>query len=102
MTSRTPTSTNDLHRSRFTQSLGAQLERDRIERRIRRASVAILVLRQRAIEHRRRLGATSPYVLKTIADFEAEIEALDARLRDLTPERAPTAVQISSGSDESR
>jgi hypothetical protein len=69
-------------------TLGAELERDRLEHRVGRATVAIAVLRRMAGEHRRELGATPPHLGHAIADFEAQIEAMNARLRDLALEPA--------------
>jgi hypothetical protein len=69
-------------------TLGAELERDRLEHRVGRATVAIAVLRQIAGEHRRELGATPRHLGHAIADFEAQIEAMNARLRDLGSEPA--------------
>jgi hypothetical protein len=69
-----------------TRSLGAELERDRLELRVRRVTVAIAALRERASEQRRTLGAPSSHVRRTIADFDAQLEAMNARLRDLTPD----------------
>jgi hypothetical protein len=75
----------------FTHRLGAALERDRLERRIRRMMVAVGSLRQHASEHRRELG-TPRHVRQSIVDFEAQIEAMTARLRDLARERASTQI----------
>jgi hypothetical protein len=65
-----------------THTLGAALERDRLERRVGRMTVAIGVLRERESRgepgaHRRHLGAV-------IADFEAQIAAMKTRVRDLS------------------
>jgi hypothetical protein len=68
-------------------TLGEGLERDRLEHRVRRAAVAIAVLRGLAIEQRRELGATPKHVRQAIADFEFQIESMNARLLDLAPER---------------
>ena len=70
-----------LHRSSHT--LGAELERDRLARRVRRLTVAIGVLRQRESENRRQPSAPRRGLGQAIADFEAEIETMNARLRDL-------------------
>jgi hypothetical protein len=67
-----------------THSLGAELERDRLELRVRRVTIAVAALRER--EHRRELGAPPKHVRLAIADFEAQIEAMNARLRDLAPD----------------
>jgi hypothetical protein len=74
-------------------TLGAELERDRLERRVRRVTVAVAVLRERVAGHRPELDTPPRYLLRAIADFEAQIEALSARLRDLGRDRASTQVQ---------
>jgi hypothetical protein len=81
-------------------TLGAELERDRLNRRVSRTTVAIAALRQHASEHRRELGALPRPLRQAIADFEAQIEAMNARLRDLAPEGTSTQIQQRSGSDE--
>ena len=70
--------------------VGADLERDRLERRVKRMKVAIAALRQHASEQRRELGAPAGPLRHAIADFEAQIEAMNARLRYLAPEHAST------------
>jgi hypothetical protein len=67
----------------LSRTLGAELERDRLEHRATRMTVAIGVLRQRTTENRRAPGARQRRLGQAIADFEAEIEAINARLRDL-------------------
>jgi hypothetical protein len=74
-------------------TLGAELERDRLERRVRRVTVAVAVLRGRVAGHRPELDTPPRHLLGAIADFEAQIEALSARLRDLGRDRASTQVQ---------
>jgi hypothetical protein len=73
--------------------LGAALERDRLERRARRMTFAVGSLRQRATERQRELGATPRHLYQIIADFEAQIEAMNARLLELargrTSNRSP-------------
>jgi hypothetical protein len=64
-------------------SLGAELERDRLLRRIRRMTVAMSVLRQRECENRRGPGVPRRHLGHAIADFETQIEAMKTRLRDL-------------------
>jgi hypothetical protein len=66
-----------------TQTLGAELERYRLERRVRRMTVAIGVLRQRESENRREPRAPRRHLGKAIADFEGQIEMIKTRLRDL-------------------
>ena len=65
-----------------THTLGAVLERDRLERRVRRMTVTIGVLRQRTSD-RREPGARQRRLGQVIADFEAQIEAINTRLREL-------------------
>jgi hypothetical protein len=76
-----------------TPTLGAELERDRLERRLRRATVAIAALHDRVSGHRPELGTASRRLRQTIADFEAQIEALSARLRDLGHDSASAQLQ---------
>jgi hypothetical protein len=73
-------------------TLRADLERDRLERRVRRVTVAIAVLRERMSGPRTELGSPPRHLPQAIADFEAQIEALSARLRDLGRDPAPTPV----------
>jgi hypothetical protein len=74
-------------------TLGEELERDRLERRVRRVTVAVAVLRERVSLHRPEPGTPPRHLLHTLADFEAQVEALSARLRDLGGEPASTQVQ---------
>jgi hypothetical protein len=73
-------------------TLGEVLERDRLECRVRRVTVAVGVLRGRVTGYRPELGAPPRHLLRAIADFEAQIEALSARLRDLG--RGPASTQV--------
>jgi len=77
-------------RSAFISSLGSELERDRLERRVRRVTVVIAGLRQRASEHPGERGGPPRHLGHAIADFEAQVEAMNGRLRDLTPEPVST------------
>jgi len=79
-------------RLRFTRSLGAALERDRLERRVTRVTVAIAALRERASEHRPGLEAPPRDLRQAIADFEAQIELMNARLRELAS--GPGSTQV--------
>jgi hypothetical protein len=71
-----------------THTLGAALERDRLEHRVGRLEVAIIALRQRANEQRRGLGAAPRHLGLAIADFEAQVAVIHARLRELDAEPA--------------
>jgi hypothetical protein len=73
-------------------TLGEALERDRLERRVRRVTVAVAVLHDR-VTARPELGPPARHLLLTIADFEAQIDALSARLRDLRRDPVSTQVQ---------
>jgi hypothetical protein len=73
-------------------TLGEALERDRLERRVRRVAVAVAVLRERVSGSRLERGAPPRHLLRAITDFETQIEALSARLRDLG--RDPTSTEV--------
>jgi hypothetical protein len=82
-------------------TLGAELERERLEHRLGRVTVAIAALRLRASEHRRELGEPPTHIRQAIADFEAQPAAMYARLRDLahdrgSPESTDGAAQMST------
>jgi hypothetical protein len=79
MSSTRPTSTH---------TLGAELERERLEHRVGRVTVAIAALCLRASEHQRELGEPPTHIRQAIADFEAQLAAMNARLRDLAHDRA--------------
>ena len=85
----TPMSTT---RPGFTRSLGTNHERDRLERRVTRVTVAIAALRDRASEHRPGLEAPPRDLRQAIADFEAQIELMNARLGDLAS--GPGSTQV--------
>lgn len=87
-------------RSTSSHTLGAALERDRLERRVSRIAVAVAALRQRASEHRREPGTAPQPIGQAIADFEAQIAALNARLWDLGHDWGSTPVREWSGSDD--
>jgi hypothetical protein len=70
-------------RSTTAQTLGATLERDRLEYRVSRVSVAISALRQLAGDPRHQAGPPPRHIRHAIADFEAQIASMNARLRDL-------------------
>ncbi|HWD84977.1 MAG TPA: hypothetical protein VG321_04445 [Solirubrobacteraceae bacterium] len=73
-------------------TLGEALECDRLERRARRVTVAVAVLRERVRRHRPELDTPPQQLLNAIADFEAQIEVLNGRLRDLG--RIPVSIQV--------
>jgi hypothetical protein len=73
-------------------TLGSELERDRLELRVRRATVALAALHQRASEHGR-AERPARHLRQAIVDFEAQVEAMNARLRDLAPERSSNRAQ---------
>jgi hypothetical protein len=86
-----------------TEILGVELagdhaERRRLERRVRRMTVTVAWLRQYAIEHRAEPIVRPKYVRHAIADFEAQIATMDARLRDLAPRLRSTLVEQRTGS----
>jgi len=64
-------------------TLGAELERDRLESRVSRMTVAIGMLRQRERADRRGASEPRPRLGQVIDDFEAQIQAMNARLHDL-------------------
>jgi hypothetical protein len=66
-----------------TLTLGAELERDRLERRLRWMTVAVDLLRSQASDHHSRSGAIPRSLGLAITDFEAQIATINARLRDL-------------------
>jgi hypothetical protein len=67
--------------------LGAELECVRLERRARRMTFAVGSLRHRVNESERQRGATPRHLEHIIVDFEAQIDAMNARLRELAWER---------------
>jgi hypothetical protein len=81
-----------------TVTLGAELERDRLELRVRWMTVAVDSLRQRASQHRREHGALPRHLRQANAEFEAQIDALEARLRELAQERTSIQIERRSGS----
>jgi hypothetical protein len=63
-------------------------------------TLAIGVLRQRASKNRRERGAPQRHLGQVIADFEAQIEAMKTRLRDLGIDGP--SIQIQGGADGHR
>lgn len=74
-------------------TMGEALERDRLERRVRRVTAAVALLRERVSRDRPELDMSPRHLRVTIADFEAQIEALSARLRDLGGDPASIKVR---------
>jgi hypothetical protein len=66
----------------------AELERSRLKRRLREKTVAIAWMRQYLSEEREPSVAPR-YVQQAIANFESQVEAINARLRDFVPTPAP-------------
>jgi hypothetical protein len=66
---------------------GAELTSFRLKRRIRETTVTIAWMRQYMREEREPRVAPR-YLRQAIADFEAQLETLNARLRHLTPHPA--------------
>jgi hypothetical protein len=69
------------NRPTSTPTLGAVLERDRLEHRLGRLGLAVAALRRRARAHRRGRDEPPRHIRQAIADFEAEILAMKAQLR---------------------
>ena len=84
-------------RTGFAQTLGTTLERDRLERRVRWMTVVVESLRRRASEN----GREAPRrVRQTIADLEAQIAAINARLLHLDHGAGATTYEEWSSSHE--
>ncbi|HEX8103145.1 MAG TPA: hypothetical protein VF533_11055 [Solirubrobacteraceae bacterium] len=81
---------------RTSASLAAALERDRLAFRVGRVEHALLALRRRADEHRREIGAPPAHLHHAIADFEAEAQAMRARLEALDAQE-PTFERAAAG-----
>jgi hypothetical protein len=84
--SRTGIRTVSQTRPTFTHTLGAALERDRLEHRVGRAALAIAMLRRVASEDQRE---PPRHIRQTIADFEAQTTAMKARLQELADDAGP-------------
>ena len=76
-------------------SLGAALEHDRLERRLRRATLALAALRASAgasvYGRGGELGGPSQHLRHAIFDLEASINAMNTRLRHLAASQPRTA-----------
>jgi hypothetical protein len=84
--------------STTTYTLGAVLERDRLEHRVSQVAVAVAVLRQLAALHRREPGPPPMHIRRAIADFESQAATIDARLQELAHAGGPNPVPEWSGS----
>ena len=80
-------------------SLGAELERDRLELRVRSLAVALESLRRYASGPRRE---PPRHVRRAIADFDEQTAAINARIRELTRGSGSPAAEEWSRSDEHR
>jgi hypothetical protein len=69
-------------------TLGAELERDRLAQRARRITAVIAALRRPAGEGRA-THSGDRHIFQAIAEFEAELAAIDARLSDLAAGTVP-------------
>jgi hypothetical protein len=69
---------------RPTRTIGAQLERDRLERRARRVTLVIAALREQASERSHPADSVPVHLRHVIADFETQVEAINARVLDLS------------------
>jgi hypothetical protein len=66
------------------ETVGAQLERDRLIRRARRVTAVIAALRQQASVNRTGANAGDRHIRQAIAEFEAEVAVINTRLGDLS------------------
>jgi hypothetical protein len=87
-------------RSTSARTLGAELERNRLEHRMRRVTMVVAALRHRAGEHQRDLGVPPRPLRQAIADFEAQTAAINARLRELSGNGRATQEPRRIGSHE--
>jgi chromosome condensin MukBEF MukE localization factor len=67
-------------------TLGTDLERDRLAQRARRIRAAVAELRRHAEGQLADADTRKRRILQAIAEFEAEVAALDRRLADLANE----------------
>src|ERR1700685_1590923 len=84
-------------------TLGAALERDRLERRARLLTLAVAELRSRATYQRRTLGAPSRHITLAIRDFEAQATEVNDRLERIARDdfENPTGVGAAMPTAES-
>lgn len=64
-------------------TIAAQLERDRLEHRLRRIEIVVSALRERAVYRHSAIGTPPLPLLHAIDDFEGEMTNLRLRLRQL-------------------
>jgi hypothetical protein len=70
-------------------TLGANLERDRLTQRARRVRAVIAALRRQTGGGRATAHASDRHIRQAIAEFEAELTTIDARLSDLATGATP-------------
>ncbi|MGA2014875.1 MAG: hypothetical protein ABSH51_30705 [Solirubrobacteraceae bacterium] len=70
-------------------TLGANLEWDRLTQRARRVRAVIAALRRQTGWRRAAAYASDRHILRAIAEFEAELATIDARLSDLATGATP-------------
>jgi hypothetical protein len=77
---------------RTAETLGAELERDRLTQRARRVTAVIAALKQQAGGPRAEAYARNRQIHQAIKEFEGEVATINARLSDLaagvTPARS--------------
>jgi hypothetical protein len=71
-------------------TLGAMLEKDRLEDRTKRLCAVIVALCRRADQQQTERGRSGRHIHVAIADLEAELVAIDLRLQDLARASAAT------------
>jgi hypothetical protein len=64
-------------------TVAPSLERDRLERRVRRIELTIAALRERAVYRHPVIGTTPPPLRRAIGDFEAELAGIRTQLNKL-------------------
>jgi hypothetical protein len=78
-------------RPRDKHSSGAALDSIQLKRRIREKTVAIAWMRQ-YIREEREPSVHPRYLRQAIADFEAQLETMNAQLRHISPTLAPPRI----------
>jgi hypothetical protein len=64
-------------------TVGPWLDRDRLERRVRRFELAIAALRDRAVYRHAVTGTTPPLLDRAIKDFETDLAGVRQQLDEL-------------------